>query len=132
MNVFIDPPVFVDILQAGWKEYIPLNSLTNDACAAASRDPTALKKTLYLENGLIKLTSTALDPSGEELMTPQQILEAYPRFVRGIRLYYGVPKASKIADAFQTHFDNLRARSEFRTKTHLIMEYDITIRRRHA
>lgn len=89
-----------------------------------------MKNTIHLDDGNLKLAAAVLDPSAENRMTVQDLLEAYPRFIQMIQAYFSGSNASDVAGGFEAHFTNLKNRHEFWSETRLVVEFDIHIRRR--
>ncbi|TDL19840.1 hypothetical protein BD410DRAFT_899981 [Rickenella mellea] len=128
-GVFLDPPAVITKLRRGWQDHIPLNLLTDSACATAGQSIPS-HDSLRIRDGQIHIAATTLDHSCEHEMTAQDLLQAYPRLIRMIRLYYSGEHPDHLADDFQAHFSLLQARPEFWSQTRFIVVFDIHLRKR--
>ncbi|TDL22034.1 hypothetical protein BD410DRAFT_840155 [Rickenella mellea] len=128
-GAFLDPPAVVAKLRRGWHDHIPLNLLTDSACATAGHSPSLAQDSLRVHDGQLLVSSTALDPSREHLMSAADLLQAYPRLIRMIRSHYSGPNPDRLANSFQAHYSMLLARPEFWQQTSFMIEFDIHIRK---
>ncbi|GBE89308.1 polyprotein [Sparassis crispa] len=118
-------------MEKGWKQYIPLSLLTNQACKTAAL--RAFKEHLKLDNGSVSVAQAPLDARSEKHLTTTDFMEASGRFLNIISLHYpDVSGRALIHDQFEKHFHMIVRRVDFGQYPGLYVEYDIQIRRFHA
>lgn len=114
-----DPIWLREILKRGWQTPFPLSALTDEAVQAASKH--------------YSVAPPPFQPFWDKdpFLTEGEFISAYSRMIRMIDTYYADPYrdlGTSTAAIFQEHFDYLRRRPDFRTKTGVIVAYDVRIR----
>ena len=128
-NALIDPPAVIRTLETGWQKHIPLHLLSHSRSRASSHlSPTPLGSLAVVEGGQIHVREAPLDSSGESSMSIAEFFEAWPRFCNLIETHLLSPDKVDIANAFRAHFKTLTSRTDFSSRFHLYLRYDIHIR----
>ena len=128
-NALIDPPAVIRALESGWQKHIPLHLLSFSRTRASSHlSPAPLGSLAVVEDGQIHVRETPLDSSGESSMSIAEFFEAWPRLCNLIETHLLSPDKSAIADAFRSHFNTIISRTDFSSRFHLYLKYDIHIR----
>ncbi|KAF5383112.1 hypothetical protein D9615_004838 [Tricholomella constricta] len=138
-NEIVTPDRIVRILRGGWLDYIPLDSLTNDACRSASFAPLLQDDAAIAlqAGGRLHVRSSALDCSRELRIPILGWMQATRNFVEAIRYHYhsasdrspGGPSARRIAASFKAHYKLIMRRPDFESNFATYVEYDVFIRR---
>ncbi|KAF8063170.1 hypothetical protein FPV67DRAFT_231361 [Lyophyllum atratum] len=132
------PAKVVKILRAGYREYIPLDSLTDAACTRAATEPVQPDTGFSIgAAGDLRLRTSHLDAKNEVHISLIDWCQAAPTLIRAMRQHflaagdddYGGPNAKIIAMGFERHFELLRLRRDFQSQFDVALAYDMHLRR---
>ncbi|KAF8074780.1 hypothetical protein FPV67DRAFT_1409295 [Lyophyllum atratum] len=132
------PIKVVKILRAGFREYIPLDSLTDAACTRAATEPVQPDTGFSIgATGDLRLRTSHLDAKNESRISLIDWCQAGATLVRAMRAHllaagddiHGGPNAKIITATFERHFEILRLRRDFQSQFDVALEYDMHLRR---
>ncbi|EIW73740.1 hypothetical protein CONPUDRAFT_170441 [Coniophora puteana RWD-64-598 SS2] len=134
-----DHPLAIAAIQAGWTKHIPLTLLTNDTLRGLKWSKSTDRTTATVsDSGVLTLLPSTWTAEGEHALTLPEWMQAFPRLIRLIRLYFPEEPDSGLAacwaQIWQDHYDGIRLHPDVykRGRWQLFLAYDIECRRIHA
>ncbi|KAF5384772.1 hypothetical protein D9615_001263 [Tricholomella constricta] len=135
----ITPDRVIRILRGKWRDYIPMDALTDEACRDAAFAPSRASdaSVSVSADGELQLKTTLISTVNEYKITPAQWRQASLNFVSALRIHLrapgeahpGGPLALQIAGYFEAHFTRIAQRPDFEHNFSTYLQYDIYLRR---